>query len=165
MIEKCPVGGTSESGGRLSGSGLKYLFAWSAVTSKLLLLIVKCQCLQIIFKNRLELIPVTITLICILICLWEWKQRWGDHAGSLRIVCDPGHIQSVSFCECNLVHILGNWKFQTSRRKGGHYFLIFLEATRNLSPNSICIPFSRDIGLLVAWFQNLHTCNRREVRK
>lgn len=81
------------------------------------------------------------------------RERYGDQAGSLRIVCDPGHTQGMPSCNCDRMHILGDWKFQTSWGLGRHNFLIFLVATRTLSSNNICPPF-----------QNIHTCSRREVR-
>lgn len=77
---------------------------------------------------------------------------------------DPRHTYGMPSCKCYQMHILGGWKFQTSWGPGGHNFLIFWEATRKVSPNNICLPFNCDIGL-VAWFQNIHTCNRKKVRK
>lgn len=160
-----PSWSTSGSVGALNGSGLKHLCAWWAVTRKLWLLIVKCQCLQIILKNKLELIPLTITLIYILICLCEWEQKvWRPSCFPENCVWPWAHPQGSPLWMWSGAHSGGFENFRP-RRKGEHYFLTWGEATRKLSPNSICLPFSWDIGLLVAWFQNIHTCNSRKVRK
>ena len=92
------------------------------------------------------------------------SKRHGDQAGSLRSVCDREHTQSVY-----VVNVIWCtfWGAENSKNPGGKGGIIsFLRRPlKKLSLNSIHLPFSWDIGLLVAWFQNIHTCIRREVRK